>query len=169
MPDRTSHLLPGVKGKDYHFVRYGGQIYVVYNVDVAGMPHFRMSFKIDPKEYDAYGITPSKVGTVNKATFQNFQHAGSASEIIQNGDAHPFDQYLRHLQELNGNVSWLNDKQFLGTMLEGWFKGWDATETQQALTQTKWYQSRTQTQRDWALNMSRGDRNAAVSGVVAQM
>lgn len=168
MPN-NSHLLPGQQGRDYHFVRFGGQVYVVYTVDEPGMPHFRISLKIDPKEYDAYGIKASNVPQVNHATFRNFQHLGLASEIIQNGDDKPFDQYLRHLRELNGNVSWLNNKEFIGTMLEGYLKGWDATETQQALTQTKWYQQRTQTQRDWALNMSHGDRKAATSGVVAQM
>jgi len=162
-------LLPGVKGKDYHFVRYGGGIYVIYNVAVQGLPGFRISFRVDPKDYGAYGIEPKNIGTVNKSTFSSFQHLGLASEIVVNGIGHPWVQYLKHLQDLNGNVSWLNDRQFLSTMLEGFFKGWDSTETQQALTQTSWYQQRTQTQRDWALNLSKGDRGAAVDGVVAQM
>lgn len=167
MPD-NSHLLPGVKGKDYHFVRYGGNVYVVYNVSEQGLPNFRISFKIEPKDYDAYGIQPSNVGTVNGSTFQSFQHLGLASEIIRNADEHPFDQYLRDLKRLNGNVSWLDNKEFLGVMLEGFMKGWDSTQTQQALTQTNWYQSRTQTQRDW-IQLSRADRKAAVEGINAQM
>jgi hypothetical protein len=169
MPNDTSHLLPGQKGRDYHFVRNGGQVYVVYNVDEPGMPNFRISFKIDPHDYDAYGIKAGDVPTINNATFKNFQHLGNASEIVQNGTDKPFDQYLHHLQELNGNVSWLNNKEFLGVMLQGFMEGWDATETQQALSQTKWYDNRTQTQRDWALNLSKADRGAAVKGITGQM
>lgn len=169
MPGTTNHILPGVKGKDYHFVKNGGQVYVIYDVQQPGIPHFKMSFKIDPRDYDAYGISPGQVNVVNNATFKNFQHVGNASEIILNGTDHPFDQYLQHLKEINGGVSWLNDKTFVGTMLEGYLKGWTSTETQQALQGTQWFQNRTQTQRDWALNLSRADRNAAVKGVVAQM
>ena len=162
-----SNLLPGVKGSDYHFVKFGGQIYVVYGVSGPGMPNFRISFKLDPKDYKAYGVDPKNVNAVNSATFSNFQHLGLASDIILNGTDHPWTQFLQGLQK-DYNASWLNDKQFLGTMLQGFFDGWSADQTQQRLTQTKWYQTRTSTQRDW-VSLGRADKNAAVSGVLAQM
>lgn len=169
MPNTQGSLLPGVQGRDYHFVKVGGQIYVVYGLPIAGTGAMRISFKIDAKDYDAYGIKPADIGPLSPKAFQNVQHLGNASDIVINGTDHPFTQYLRHLQDINGHVSWLHNREFMGVMLQGFADGWSQTEVQQKLTTTKWYQSRTQTQRNWDLNMSKGDQKAATSGVISQM
>lgn len=154
------NLLPGKKGVDYHFVSYKGQVYVVYRVKV-GDKFVNMSWKVEKDDYKAFGVSPGSVRGINRSAFRSLNYFGSASELdIRDKDTHPFQQYIRKLRELNGNVSWLGNKEFMSVMLMGFAEGWSAEELRQRLTRTKWYQNRTAYQRTWELDKSKGDRQA---------
>jgi hypothetical protein len=169
MPSQITAPLPGQLGRDYTFVSFGGHVYVLYTVRIKGGQSIKVSWKITPDQYQQYNVNPQKVKSIGAGAFQQVQYLGLASDVILNGKDHPFTQYLQHLSEVNGNVSWLKDPGFMGTMLQGFAEGWTQTELQKALTQTSWYSSKTQTQRDWLLNMKKADRGAAISAVTSQM
>jgi hypothetical protein len=160
------NVLPGTKGDDYSFVRYGDRVYVVYTPEVGGIK-FLAAWRLSPKEYDAFHIQPNQIRSVTQSQFQNLQVMGDASEI-QNTDQHPFDTYLDKLEQMYGDVSWLHNKQFMGTMIQGYMEGWNSTEIQQALTQTHWYQKRTEQQRQW-ITLSKADQRAAIQGAANQI
>lgn len=167
--DPKGKLLPGELGKDYVLRTVGGVVYAIYTVPLGGGKTMMTSYKISKEEYQAYGVDPKQIKSIPASSFQNVQHLGNASEIILNGTDNPWVQYLDHLQEVNGNVSWLHSKEFMGTMLEGYLEGWSSEETQQALKQTKWYENKTQTQRSWVLDQSKADQNASINSVLTEM
>lgn len=164
MPQITQPLLPGVKGRDYEFVKYGGKIYVVYTVRLPNGKQVRMSWRVSPEDFAALGIEPQRVRTIGRAQHQALAFFGDASEIA-GGDPneHPFQKYVRKLRELHGGVSWLGDRQFMSIMLMAYAEGWSAQELQQRLTRTRWYQQRTAAERTWELDMSKAERQASVN------
>jgi len=158
--------LPGIQGKDYHFISYGGQNFAVYTVQIPGGGMIHMTFRIDKPGFMPHGV---HVQHITNSQFQSLQHMGDISEVTKRGDQrHPFQQYLSHLQELYGNISWMHDKQFLGVMLSGWAKNWSSSEIQQRLTRTSWYQQRTDAQRSW-LTLSTSEKAARTSDLQTQM
>lgn len=169
MPTVSQKILPGQIGKDYHFVKVGGSFYVVYGVKLPNGNTMKVSWKVSQNDMKAFGLNADKAQTISANAFQGIQHLGNASELQWNqASVHPWEQYVQHLQELYGHVSWLNDKQFMATMLQGYVEGWSSSETQQALTQTKWYQNRTSQQRQW-ITVSKADRQAQIQAVTAQV
>lgn len=161
MPQIKNDLLPGKKGVDYHFVSYNGKIYVVYRVKIAPGKYVNMSWKVDQKDFKALGINAGNVRHISKSAFKALNYFGSASEIAGGSkDVHPFQQYLHKLKELHGNVSWMDNREFMSIMLMGFAENWSAEELRQRLTRTKWYQSRTAYQRSWELDKSKADRAA---------
>jgi hypothetical protein len=169
MPKVDKKVLPGKLGHDYHFVKVGDNFYVVYSVTLPNGNAMKISWKTSRSDLKAFGLKPEQAKSMSRAAFHNVQHLGNASELQWNqSSVHPWQQYIDHLQELYGHISWLNDKQFMSTMLQGYVEGWSSAETQQALTQTKWYQKRTSTERQW-LTLSKADRNAAITSTQAQM
>lgn len=157
--------LPGKKGTDYHFVRGpNGGIYVVYRVKLPNGSYVNTTWKVEAKQFKALNIDPSKVRRVSRQAIKNLNIFGSASEIVRRGadDKHPFQQYVDKLQELHGGVSWLKDKGFMSVMLMGWAENWTSAELQQRLSRTKWYQGRTDAQRDWEINKSKEQRQAEI-------
>lgn len=158
-PQINESVLPGTRGQDYKYVKFGGNIYVVYEVKLPNGRNIRMSWKLDPKDYKAYGVDAGKVGTISRAQHRSLAFFGDASEI-QGGSPgeHPFQKYLRKLRELHGNVSWMGDQGFMEIMLMGYAENWSTAEIQQRLTRTQWYQSRNAAERSWELDMSKADR-----------
>ena len=160
-PQIQQSMLAGKEGVDYHFVRYGDRVYVVYRVQIEPGKWVNTSWRVDKSDYDALGVNPAKVKRISKAGFKALNVFGSASEISGlDADTHPFQQYIRKLKELHGNVSWLDNKQFMSVMLMGFAENWSAEELRQRLTQTKWYQNRTDFQRTWELETTEADREA---------
>jgi hypothetical protein len=110
------------------------------------------------------------VRSISRSAFRSLNVFGSASEIAGlEGDVHPFQQYVRKLKELHGDVSWLNNRQFMSVMLMGFAENWSAEELRQRLTQTKWYQNRTSYQRSWEMDMNEADRGAQLQTWEARM
>lgn len=164
-----SDLLPGKKGVDYHFVQYGGKVYVVYRVKV-GNRWVNTTWRVEKEDYKALGIKPEGLRTISRTAFKSLNVFGSASEIARGDSAvHPFQKYIGKLKELHGNVSWMGNKEFMSVMLMGWAENWSAEELRQRLTRTKWYQSRTNYQRSWELDTSRADRKAQTERMSIQM
>ena len=161
MPQINANMIPGVKGKDYKYVKYGGKIYVVYQVKLPNGRSVRMSWAVNKDDYKALNVDPGRVQQISRAQHRQLAFFGDASEI-GGGDPgeHPFQKYLSKLRELHGGVSWMSDKQFMGVMLMGYAEGWTAEELRQRLTRTKWYQSRTDAQRTWELDTNKAQRNA---------
>jgi hypothetical protein len=160
-PQINQSLLPGLKGKDYRFVRYGGAVYAIYSMMVGGK-RLLMSWRVSKSDYKGYGIDANRVPTIGRAQFQQIENFGNASEII-GGDPgeHPFQKYISRLREINGNVSWLGDRSVMEVMLSGFLEGWSDQEMLSAVQHTKWYQSRTETERNWELTMTKAERKAS--------
>lgn len=158
------NVLPGAKGKDYKFVRYGDRVYVVYRVKLPSGRMVNVSWRVEQDDYRALGVEPSNVRRLSRSDFQSLNVFGSSSEIARTGgEDHPFQTYLRELKQRYGNVSWIDDKEFMATMLMGWAENWGSAELEQALRQTTWYQSRTDAQRTWELETSEADREASTA------
>ena len=158
-PQIKESLLPGTRGQDYRFVRFGGRVYVVYNLKLPNGRKINMSWSIDPKDYKAYGVSEAGVPQISRGQHQSLAYFGDAREV-QGGSPgeHPFQKYLKKLRELHGNVSWMGDQEFMEVMLMGYVEQWSSTELQQRLTRTKWYQGRTGAERSWELDMTKAER-----------
>lgn len=162
-PPIKNDLLPGKKGVDFHYVSYGGKVYVVYRVQVGPGKFVNMSWKVEKDQYKALGVTAQSARNISKSAFKGLNYFGSSSEIAQGDkDVHPFQQYIRKLKDLHGNVSWLGNKEFMSVMLMGYAENWSAEELRQRLTQTNWYQGRTSYQRSWELDKGEADREADI-------
>jgi len=163
MPRITQPLLPGIRGKDYRFVAYGGRVYVVYSVRLPNGQVLRMSWRVSPEDYKALHVEPDRLPQLTKEQFSRLAFFGSASEIA-GGDPneHPLQKYLRKLREQFGAVSWLSDREVVGIMLMGYVEGWTAEQIRQRITRTQWYQSRTDRQRTWELQMTKAQRRAEI-------
>ncbi len=163
MPRITQPLLPGIRGRDYRFVSYGGRVYVVYQVRLPGGKVLRMAWRVSPEDYKALGVDPDRLPKLSREQFSRLEFFGPASEIA-GGDPneHPFQKYLRKLREQFGGVSWLSDRQVVAIMLMGYAEGWSPEQIRQRITRTHWYQSRTARQRTWELEMTRAQRRAEV-------
>lgn len=158
--------LPGTRGTDYHLVKGpNGQVYAVYRVKIADGKYVNVTWKVSRDQFRALDINPEKIRKVGRQAVRSLNIFGDASEIVRRGadDEHPFQTYVSHLKELHGDVSWLGNKEFMSTMLMGWAENWTAAELQQALTQTGWYQKRTEYQRTWELDKSEGQRKAEIN------
>lgn len=164
-------LLPGVKGKDYHLVKGPeGKIYAVYRVKLPNGKVIRMTWSIPKSKYKAYGVNPGQVPSIGRQAFKQMQFFGQISEVIRRGDnRHPWQQFLSRLKEQYGPVSFLQNKEFMGVMLMGWFEGWSQAELQQRLSRTEWFKNRTAAQRNWQLNMKKADREAASKNMATQV
>lgn len=157
-----ARTLPGNKGADYHFVRVGDKIYVVYNVEIGGGKSLKLGWRIDEKDYDLYGIDPGKVRHIGNAAFQNINVFGNVSELVPNSDKHPFQQFVDELVKQNGDVSWLKNQQFMKIWLSSWAEGLSYDAIVKRLEQTHWWQSRTEYQRTWELELSDADRRQQI-------
>jgi len=148
---------------------YGSSTYAVYHVTLPGGAVISMGWRLPATEYAAYGVHASSFRHMTQASFKALQVFGNVSEITQRGDTqHPFTQYLQKLEGLYGTVSWLHDKQFMGTMLSGWAENTSPTELTQKLTQTTWYQNHTSTQRSWE-SLGTADRTSQINATKTQM
>lgn len=152
-------VIPGKQGVDYHFVSYGGQIYVVYRVKLPNGKFVNTSWKVEKDDYDALGIKTSSVRKIGRSQFKSLNIFGSSNEIARTGsEEHPFQQYLKDLRERYGNVSWFSNREFMSVMLMGWAENWSAAELEQRVKRTDWYQSRTDAQRNWELELTKKER-----------
>lgn len=167
--ERIENLLPGVQGKDFHYVKIGGRVYAVYSIEINGKK-IPIAWKVSESDYKAFGIDPEKIAQVSRQKFSTINVMGNASEIKRRGEnVHPWTTYLRKLEDIYGNVPWLKNRGFMETMLEGWFEGWSDVELQQALKQTDWYQNRTDWQRKWVMDTSEAQRRATIDQVTNQL
>ncbi len=167
-PSIGNKVLPGSQDKDYQFVTSNGKYYIVYAINLAGGKQLKISWSLSAADIKTFGLNPQKAKAISGQALGNIQYLGRAQDLTWTRDVHPWQRYVDKLQQLYGRVSWLNDPQFMATMLQGRAEGWSATETQQALTKTKWYQSRTTTQRNW-LTLSRAEQRAQIKAQTVQM
>lgn len=159
MPPNGPNVIPGKQGTDYHFVRYGGKVYVVYRVKLPNGKVVNTSWRVEQDDYEALGIKPDRVNRIGKAQFKSLNIFGSSNEIARTGsDEHPFQQYIKDLRERYGNVSWFSNKEFMSVMLMGWAENWSAAELEQRVKRTSWYQKRTDAQRNYELEMTKAER-----------
>jgi hypothetical protein len=163
-----SRAFPGAFGKDYHFVTYGGQTYVVYSVVLPGGKKFEISWKLSDDDVKRLGIKPDRIKRIGKDAFQNLNNLGAWADVAANTlpDEHPFQTFLKELRRQHGNVSWLDDPEFVSVLLEGWAEGWGEAEIQNVLEQTSWYQTRNEAQRAWEMDLNRADRRTSTKNMV---
>lgn len=170
MPPTVTQDLPGTFGKDYSFVRYGGVTYVVYYVDLPNNKRIKMSWKVDKKDYARFGVTEQKIRNITRAQHEALEFFGNAGDIQLTGDEHhPFEQYIREMRKQYGNVSWLHDREFMSVFLMGYAENVSPDVLQNYLRRTKWYQSRTDRQRTWELEIGKADKHAQVQATRSQM
>jgi hypothetical protein len=161
--DRADNLLPGVFGKDYRLVRYGGKFYVVYQVKLPNGGRTSLSWRVTDDDMKAFGLNANKARNITKAEFGALNFFGNASEIQRRGeDKHPFDKFLKNLKEVYGNVSWLEDSDYMSVLLMGHIEGWSEAELTERLRRTKWFQNRTEAERAWEFDMSKAERNVSL-------
>jgi hypothetical protein len=166
----TTQDLPGVEGSDYSFVRFGGRTYVVYFVDLPNGKRIKMSWKVDEKDFERFGVTDAKVRNVSQAEFSALEYFGNAGEITLTGEqVHPFQTYIKKIREQQGNVSWLSDREFMSQYLMGYAEGIQGDALLPYLKQTDWYQSRTDRMRSWELDINKADRHAQIQATRTQM
>lgn len=146
-------FLPGVKGKDYSFVKGpNGKIYVVYKVTLPGGKTLRMSWVVPKGKYDHYGVNPARVNRVTRQEFDNLHFFGSADEITSTGtQQHPFQTWMKELRQRYRGASWLDSPEVIGIFLEGQAERLDPQAVLDKVKTTKWYQRRTDRQREWEL------------------
>lgn len=168
-PGIHASVLPGVKGKDYHFVSWKGQTYVVYGVGIPGGRTVQMSWAVDSKDLSAYGVDSGSIRHITNAQHGQLQFFGHSSEITASGkDVHPWQQFLGNLKQDYGNISWIHDKQYMGIVLNGFFEGRSSADIAQQLTRTTWYQSRSDWQRQWETRSAK-ERTGLVDGMYTKM
>lgn len=156
-PGPNGGVLPGKEGTDYHFVRYGDKVYVVYRVKLPNGKFVNTTWRVEPEDLKA--IDPRSIKKIGQAQFKSLNVFGSSSEIARTGtDEHPFQQYLKDLRERYGNVSWFSNREFMSVMLMGWAENWTAAELEQRIKRTDWYQSRTDAARQWELELTKRER-----------
>lgn len=164
------NVIPGAKGKDYRFVKYGGKIYVVYRVKIAPGKYTNLSYLVEKDQYKALGVKPAAIKSIGRNAFRNLNYFGPASDIAGgNRDEHPFNRFVRELRERNPGASWLKDREFMATMLMGKAENWSAAELDQVLQKTNWYQNRTDAQRQWELYTGKADRNRALKSMAERV
>lgn len=170
MASFTQDYLPGQYGTDYRFVVRGGKTYVVYKTPIKRNRQISMSWRIKNKDLEHYGATGGRVTKISREAFHKIQFFGEAGDITATSgkDTHPFQTYIRELRSQNPSASWLGDQEFMGTMLEGFAEGWDAARLSGALKTTKWYQSRTDRERDWEV-MSKAQQKAEIGAFESRM
>ena len=169
MPQNPTLSLPGIQGKDYYFVAYGGKTYVVYSMELPGGKTIRLSWRVE--DPDVFGVKSEHVRHITAGQFKALNYMGQASEIAGGlPDEHPFQKYLNQLrQTYGGHVSWLSDTEFMGIFLQGWAEGWSADRLQKTLEGTHWYKSRTDYQRQWELETAPADRKSAIAAMTTQV
>jgi hypothetical protein len=170
MPDPGPNVLPGSRGADYRFVRYGDRIYVVYRVKLPNGQTINVSWRVEKDDYKALDVNPKNVRRISRQEFSRLNVFGSASEIADAGDQkHPFQKFIKDLQQQYRGVSWLSDKEFMEITLMGYAEGWDAAAIEQAVRRTEWYQSRTDAQRNWELEVNKADKEATLQTLRSRM
>jgi hypothetical protein len=146
-------FLPGTRGKDYTFVKHGGNIYVVYTMKVGGKT-IRLSYRV-PADRVKDMVGSAKVNDIGGKAFRQLNFFGTTEDITAaGGDEHPFEGFVRNLREEFGNVSWLHDREVMEIFMMGHLEGMDSTAILNRVKQTDWYQGRTDRQREWELEIS---------------
>jgi hypothetical protein len=162
MPGDGPSVIPGKEGTDYHFVRYGDKIYVVYRVKLPNGKFVNTTWRVEKDDYEALGIKPESVKKIGRSAFKSLNVFGSSNEIARTGsEEHPFNQYIKDLKERYGNVSWFSNREFMSVMLMGWAENWSAAELEQRLKRTKWYNTRTDAERQWELELTKAERQSS--------
>lgn len=146
--------LPGKAGKDYELVRLpNGQYRVVYTVPVPGTnKRVRFSYAVSNEDIKsgAYGLSANDARSVTQKEMKEFHFFGNADEIVNDPKGrHPFKQFLKNLIEDNEGASWLDSKEVLSLFLQAETEGWTETRFNNRLTQSKWWNKRTEDQRAW--------------------
>lgn len=142
----SNRWLPGIKGKDFDVVRYGGKTYVVYKVKHAG----NFTMRVTDDKFKAYGIREGEGRQLTKAQFGRLNNFGNAADILVHGEnRHPFRQWIEQTEALYGGTGMLKNKEVMRVFLEGYAKGWAPEVIQGKLRQTKWADTTTEYQRNW--------------------
>jgi len=166
MPDGGNTIagIPGVRGRDYEVVNYGGRMYIVYKTKLPNGKYVMDAWRVSAQDAKSLKIG-GKVKHITKGQFKAMEVFGDFGEIARQGGGQerPLQTYLKSLREIyGGNASWLQDKEYMEVFLMGYMENWDPGELQQRLKRTKWYQERTAAERSWELDMNKADRKAAL-------
>lgn len=162
---KTLPGLPGRVGSDYEIVNYAGRIYVVYKTKLPNGKYITDAWRVTSSDYKGLGINKQRIKHITRGQFKNLEVFGDIGEIVRQGGGkeRPLQTYMKQLRETYGaRVSWLGDSEYMEVFMMGYLENWDPGVLQQRLKRTKWYQSRTQAQRSWELDMNNADRKAAI-------
>lgn len=156
-------LLPGKKGADYYFVKRNGKVRVVYHVPLDGKT-IKMSWRMTDKDMEANGINAANVRNITRDQWRQLNNWGDASEIVRGkgGNKHPFKKVMRDLNEQYHGLSLIRNKEVMGVFLMGHLEGLSAEEIRSRLQRTKWYQKRTEWQRQWELDFTKATRQKTI-------
>lgn len=153
-------VLSGKQGVDYIFASYGGRTYVVYDVKLPNGKTVRMAWRVADQDKKALDI--KNVRHMSAAQFKKLEVFGDTGEIVGLQGKHPFEAYLDNLREVYGNVSWLQDREFMQVYLMGYAEGWDPAQLEQRLQRTSWYQNRTDAERNWESGLTKAERKVSL-------
>lgn len=160
-PDRD--MLPGVRGKDYIVVNEGGTYWAVFTEKIPGSSiKFRYRYRLDEKDLKngVYGFGTEVAVTWGKDRLRSIENWGQASEIVRGkaGNRSPFKQFLRLLAEQHPGASWLKNRKVVGYMLQAHVENRGSEWLDNMLRTTKWWNNRTDTEREWELRMGDAEK-----------
>lgn len=171
-PKRSGEL-PGVKGKDYSFVKSGGKIYVVYTVRFAagtqGAREVKLGWGVSPEMQKRLGISAKDTRNLTAAQKKQLNFFGDARDITLNTkNIHPFNDFLGNLRDAHPGASWLGDKEYMQVLIMGYAEGWSQTMIQERLAATDWAQNRTVAEQAWE-KMGKAEKSSVVDNLVPRM
>lgn len=170
---KKSGELPGVKGKDYSFVKSGGKIYVVYTVryaaGTAGAREVKLGWGVSPEMQKRLGISAKDVKGITNQQKQQLNFFGDARDIVLNSkNVHPFNDFLGNLRDSHPGASWLNDKEYMQVLIMGYAEGWSQQMIQERLAATDWAQDRTIAEQAWE-KMGRAEKDATITNLTPRL
>jgi hypothetical protein len=164
--------IPGKVGVDYDVVEYAGKYYVVYKSKLPGTKQVMLDgWRVTGEDFKKLNLQNRQITHLTRKQFKNVEVFGDFGEVVARGaNDKPLKTWLKGLYDTYGrNVSWIQDPEYMETFFAGYMEGLDPGVIQQQLKRTKWYQSRTQAQRTWELDMNRADRKTATTAMETQV
>lgn len=144
--------------------RIGSGWWVVYVVP-GSQPPIPMAWKIESSD-DLQALTGSATPTADRrftsmteAAREGLLEIGTRAELQRFGTTQPFERFVREYERQAQAVPMLQDPEVLALFAGSFLMGREPSA--QELTQTGWWQSRSQAERDWATLLLQDPQQAA--------
>src|SRR5574341_1295642 len=91
--------IPGLRGKDYEIVNFGGKIYAVFREKLPNGQWVTTAWRFSDEDLKAHKIDRSKVRHITAGQFKKLNVFGEVGDIVRTGapGEHPLKTYLKEL------------------------------------------------------------------------